>query len=272
MVSPCRFVHLPAPRRYCKRMPASGHLQSVYLIRYIVNISYDDEAFNARRTTRLHCPETQSRRGIVASRRVISSSACSTICVLPPRYGSSRGSTSVRASRAGVARWRTMPLLGRKNDLFLTLQTRTAAAGPHESGQALHGRTPRHFLADLGRMCYAIGHISGCHINPAVTFGLTAGGRFPWKEVIPCVIAQVIGGLIAGAVLYLLATGKAGFDAAARRLRSLGGNAETNRCRRVVPPRAGAAHRAGTRAAVREHWPVSQLHPPFVCAQLEPLD
>lgn len=71
------------------------------------------------------------------------------------------------------------------------------------------------FGLTLLTMCYAIGHISGCHINPAVTFGLAAGGRFPWKEVLPYIIAQVIGGLIAGYVLYLIATGKAGFDAAA---------------------------------------------------------
>jgi aquaporin Z len=61
-------------------------------------------------------------------------------------------------------------------------------------------------------MAYAIGHISGCHLNPAVTVGLAAGGRFPAKGIIPYVIAQVIGGLIGGAVLYLIATGKAGFD------------------------------------------------------------
>lgn len=64
-------------------------------------------------------------------------------------------------------------------------------------------------------MCYMIGHISGCHINPAVSFGLAAGGRFPWKEVVPYVIAQVIGGVLAGLVLYGIASGKAGFDAAA---------------------------------------------------------
>lgn len=68
------------------------------------------------------------------------------------------------------------------------------------------------FGLTLLTMCYAIGHISGCHINPAVTFGLVAGGRFPGRELVPYVIAQVLGGLAAGAVLYLIATGKAGFD------------------------------------------------------------
>ncbi len=71
------------------------------------------------------------------------------------------------------------------------------------------------FGLTLLTMCYAIGHISGCHINPAVTCGLAAGGRFPVKEVIPYVVAQVIGGIVAGGVLYLIASGKPGFDAAA---------------------------------------------------------
>lgn len=63
-------------------------------------------------------------------------------------------------------------------------------------------------------MCYMIGHISGSHINPCVTLGLTAGGRFPAKEVIPYIVAQVIGAIIAGWVLYAIASGKPGFDAA----------------------------------------------------------
>ena len=63
-------------------------------------------------------------------------------------------------------------------------------------------------------MAYAIGHISGCHLNPAVSVGLWAGGRFPAKELAPYIIAQVIGGIVAGGVLYLIATGKAGFDVA----------------------------------------------------------
>jgi aquaporin Z len=61
-------------------------------------------------------------------------------------------------------------------------------------------------------MAYAIGHISGCHLNPAVSIGLWVGGRFPAKELIPYVVAQVVGGIVAGGVLYLIATGKAGFD------------------------------------------------------------
>ncbi|MHA7848173.1 aquaporin Z [Serratia sp. D1N4] len=62
-------------------------------------------------------------------------------------------------------------------------------------------------------MAYAVGHISGGHFNPAVTVGLFAGGRFPAKDVVPYVITQVIGGIAAAAVLYLVASGKTGFDA-----------------------------------------------------------
>src|ERR671912_2672018 len=61
-------------------------------------------------------------------------------------------------------------------------------------------------------MAYTIGHISGCHLNPAVTIGLTAGGRFPSSDVLPYVIAQVVGGIVAGAVLYAIASGAPGFD------------------------------------------------------------
>lgn len=61
-------------------------------------------------------------------------------------------------------------------------------------------------------MAYAIGHISGCHLNPAVTIGLWAGGRFAAKEIAPYIIAQVVGGLIAGGVLFLIASGQPGFD------------------------------------------------------------
>jgi aquaporin Z len=61
-------------------------------------------------------------------------------------------------------------------------------------------------------MAYAIGHISGCHLNPAISIGLCAGGRFPAKDVLPYIIAQVLGGLVGATVLFMIATGKAGFD------------------------------------------------------------
>ena len=63
-------------------------------------------------------------------------------------------------------------------------------------------------------MAFAIGHISGCHLNPAVTIGLVVGGRFKSSEAIPYIIAQVIGAVVAAALLYLIASGKAGFDLA----------------------------------------------------------
>ncbi|WP_318478699.1 aquaporin Z [Photobacterium leiognathi] len=63
-------------------------------------------------------------------------------------------------------------------------------------------------------MAYAISHISGCHLNPAVTIGLWAGNRFPTGEVVPYVISQVLGGIAGAAVLYVIASGHAGFDLA----------------------------------------------------------
>jgi len=63
-------------------------------------------------------------------------------------------------------------------------------------------------------MAYAIGHISGCHLNPAVTVGLATGRRFPWNEVIPYAVAQVIGAVIASTVLFVIASGKSGFSLA----------------------------------------------------------
>ena len=61
-------------------------------------------------------------------------------------------------------------------------------------------------------MAYAIGHISGCHLNPAVTVGLAAGGRFPAGQILPYVIAQVVGAVVAATLLYVIASGAPGFD------------------------------------------------------------
>jgi aquaporin Z len=63
-------------------------------------------------------------------------------------------------------------------------------------------------------MAYPIGHISGCHLNPAVTVGLAAGGRFPASQIVPYVVAQVIGAVIAAAILYAIASGAADFSLA----------------------------------------------------------
>ncbi len=61
-------------------------------------------------------------------------------------------------------------------------------------------------------MAYAIGHISGCHLNPAVTVGLWVGGRFEAKDVLPYIISQVLGGIAGAGILYLIASGKPGFE------------------------------------------------------------
>ena len=61
-------------------------------------------------------------------------------------------------------------------------------------------------------MAYAIGHISGCHLNPAISLGLAMGKRFPFSDVLPYIVAQVLGALAASGVLYLIASGKEGFS------------------------------------------------------------
>src|ERR1043166_440230 len=63
-------------------------------------------------------------------------------------------------------------------------------------------------------MAYALGHVSGCHLNPAVTCGLIAGGRFKAADAVPYVVAQVLGAVVGAALLYLIASGKPGFDVA----------------------------------------------------------
>jgi aquaporin Z len=64
-------------------------------------------------------------------------------------------------------------------------------------------------------MAYAIGHISGCHLNPAVSVGLWAGGRFSGSQLLPYIVAQVLGAVVGGGVLFLIASGNAGFDVSA---------------------------------------------------------
>ena len=84
-----------------------------------------------------------------------------------------------------------------------------AAAFP-EVGIGLHGVSLAFGLTVL-TMAFAIGHISGCHLNPAVSIGLWAGGRLPANQLLPYIVAQVLGGMVAGGVLYLIASGAAGF-------------------------------------------------------------
>ena len=88
------------------------------------------------------------------------------------------------------------------------------AAGFPDVGIGLLGVSLAFGLTVL-TMAFAIGHISGCHLNPAVSIGLWAGGRFEAKQLLPYMIAQVLGGVIAGGVLFVIASGKEGFDVAA---------------------------------------------------------
>lgn len=85
------------------------------------------------------------------------------------------------------------------------------AASFPEVGIGLHGVSLAFGLTVL-TMAFAIGHISGCHLNPAVSIGLWAGGRFPANQLLPYIVAQVLGGVVAGGVLYTIASGAAGFD------------------------------------------------------------
>lgn len=87
------------------------------------------------------------------------------------------------------------------------------AAGVPQVGIGLLGVSLAFGLSVL-TMAYAIGHVSGCHLNPAVTIGLAAGGRFPAKDIGPYVISQVIGAVLAATVLYVIASGAPGFDLA----------------------------------------------------------
>jgi len=88
------------------------------------------------------------------------------------------------------------------------------AAGFPDVGIGLLGVSLAFGLTVL-TMAYAIGHISGCHLNPAVSIGLWAGGRFPANQLVPYIIAQVIGGAFGAGVLYLIASGQVGFDVSA---------------------------------------------------------
>lgn len=88
------------------------------------------------------------------------------------------------------------------------------AAGIPDVGIGLLGVSLAFGLTVL-TMAYAIGHISGCHLNPAVSVGLWAGGRFPADQLLPYIVSQVLGGILGAGVLYLIASGQAGFDVSA---------------------------------------------------------
>jgi aquaporin Z len=88
------------------------------------------------------------------------------------------------------------------------------AAGFPELGIGLLGVALAFGLTVL-TMAYAIGHVSGCHLNPAVSVGLVVGGRFPASDLLPYVVAQLAGAALGAGVLFLIASGKAGFDLAA---------------------------------------------------------
>jgi aquaporin Z len=81
-------------------------------------------------------------------------------------------------------------------------------------GIGLHGVSLAFGLTVL-TMAFAIGHISGCHLNPAVSIGLFAAGRFPGNQLVPYIVSQVLGGITGAAVLYVIASGNANFDVAA---------------------------------------------------------
>jgi aquaporin Z len=87
------------------------------------------------------------------------------------------------------------------------------AAGFPEVGIGLLGVSLA-FGLTVVTMAYAIGHVSGCHLNPAVTVGLAAGGRFPTKDIPAYVVSQIAGAIVAAAILYVIASGAPGFDLA----------------------------------------------------------
>jgi aquaporin Z len=110
-----------------------------------------------------------------------------------------------------IAKRATAELIGTFWLVFGGCGSAVLAAGFPEVGIGFVGVSLAFGLTVL-TMAFAIGHISGCHLNPAVSIGLFAGGRFPAKDLLPYIAAQVIGGIVAAGVLYFIASGKAGFS------------------------------------------------------------
>jgi aquaporin Z len=131
------------------------------------------------------------------------------------RQGTLRVSSTVRSAEEQVMDIRkfTAEAIGTFWLTFAGCGSAVIAAAFPEVGIGLLGVSLAFGLTVL-TMAYAIGHVSGCHLNPAVTVGLWAGGRFPGKDIGPYVAAQVLGAVVAAAVLYLIASGAPGFDLA----------------------------------------------------------
>jgi aquaporin Z len=137
--------------------------------------------------------------------------------VIIRRRGGHTRRAGAGATHTGVTRMQSKKLVAEAIGTFwLTFAgcgSAVIAAGFPQVGIGLLGVSLA-FGLSVVTMAYAIGHISGCHLNPAVTVGLAAGGRFPAGEVVPYVIAQVIGAIVGAAVLYAIARGAPGFDLA----------------------------------------------------------
>ena len=113
------------------------------------------------------------------------------------------------------------PSLSAHSGLSSGLRQRRICRGFSEVGIGLLGVSFAFGLTVL-TMAYSIGHISGCHLNPAVTIGLWAGGRFPTKDILAYPMAQIAGAIIAAVALYVIASGKADYDLAVKGLAANG--------------------------------------------------
>src|SRR5712691_10202354 len=130
-----------------------------------------------------------------------------------PRQRQSVGGDSVMADQASIAKRLGAEFIGTFWLVLGGCGSAVLAAAFPTLGIGFAGVALAFGLTVL-TMAYAVGHISGCHLNPAVSLGLVAGKRFPASELLPYVVAQVLGGIAGAAVLYLIASGKEGFSVA----------------------------------------------------------